>query len=57
MENSSTLTSVGTAIGTMISDYATAATSVITTNLPVIGGIVGAIVLIRFGFKFLKFGK
>lgn len=56
--NVSAMSSVATAVNTMISDYATAATGIITTNIPVLAAVVGGVILVRFGFSFAKrFGK
>ena len=54
LENESGLSAVGTAINTMISDVCTAATGIITTNLPVIAPVVGGVLLVGFGIKFAK---
>lgn len=50
----STLSSITTAVNSMISDYADAAVGVITTNVPVIAAVVGGMLLVRFGFRFAK---
>lgn len=45
---------VVTAINTLVSSAAGDATTLITTNLPVIGAVVAGIVLMRFGFRIIK---
>lgn len=45
---------VVTAVNSLISQAVTDATSIITTNAPVIGGVVVGVVLLRFGFKMIK---
>ena len=48
------MSSVTTAINTMISDVATAATGLVTTNVPIIAPVVGGIILVGFGLKLAK---
>lgn len=45
---------ITTAINTMVSGMATAATGLITTNVPIIAPVVGGIVLVGFGFRFAR---
>lgn len=45
---------VVTAVNTLISSAASDATSMITTNMPVIGGVVVAVALMGFGFKLIN---
>lgn len=45
---------VVSAVNSLISSAATDATSMITTNVPVIGGVVVAGVLMYFGFKLIN---
>lgn len=45
---------VVTAVNSLLSSAASDATSLITTNLPVIGAVVVAGVLMAFGFKLIK---
>lgn len=42
------------AINTMISDTATAASGLITTNVPVIAPVVAGMVLVGFGIRLFK---
>ena len=53
-QGGSAMSSVTTAINTMISDVATAATGLITTNVPIIAPVVGGIILVGFGLKLAK---
>lgn len=48
------MSTVATAVNTMISNYADAATGIITTNIPVLAAVVGGVILVRFGFRFAK---
>lgn len=43
-----------TAVNTALSDTATQLTGAITTNAPIILGVVAAWVVLRFGIKFIK---
>lgn len=45
---------ITTAINTMVSGMASAATGLITTNVPIIAPVVGGIVLVSFGFRFAR---
>lgn len=51
MENQSN--AVVTAINSLLSSASSDATGMITTNLPVIGGVVVAVALMGFGFKLI----
>lgn len=45
---------VVTAANSLISSAASDATSMITTNMPVIGGVIVAVALMGFGFKLIN---
>lgn len=45
---------VVTAVNTLISSAAADATSLITTNAPIIGAVVAGMVILRYGFKMIK---
>ena len=55
MEGSvSPMSSVATALNTAISDVATALLGIVTTNVPIVLPVVGSILLVAFGIKFMR---
>lgn len=55
MEGSATtMSTVATALNTAISDTATALLGIVSTNVPVVLPVVGSLLLVAFGIKFMR---